>query len=326
MATNNNGHLLDSGGNPVVDFAWGNFPLQPNDVRSATVPTVVVAANAAQNVGWSGYSTYPSQRLDFTLDNHVVAETEHAGFPAYIVPKATAMVTAASANGTTVSYTAQNNFVAGQTVSVTGLTTSAFNLSSVTVATANAVRFTVTNAATGTAVTGATGKAFDPTDITDGSYVSGTAYVTVPNVVGQTVALATDALLDAELGTLTVASAYTPAVTSVALTTNVATLLTGAAHGFAVGDIVVIAGLVDVSAAHYSDLNGTHTLTTGTTASTLKFAQTHTDLTVNTTTALSSATAKVAAKNGLVFSQSPAAGATTTTVGAAVTITPYYAS
>jgi len=33
MATNNDGHLLDSAGNVVVDFVWGNMPLQPNDVR-----------------------------------------------------------------------------------------------------------------------------------------------------------------------------------------------------------------------------------------------------------------------------------------------------
>ena len=43
MATNENGNLIDSGRtqadgtvidqNVVVDFVWGNFPLQPNDDR-----------------------------------------------------------------------------------------------------------------------------------------------------------------------------------------------------------------------------------------------------------------------------------------------------
>jgi hypothetical protein len=61
MATNNNGHLLDSAGNVVVDFVWGNFPLQPNDVRPDTV----------------------AGRLDYALDNHVIAETAWNGYPLY---------------------------------------------------------------------------------------------------------------------------------------------------------------------------------------------------------------------------------------------------
>lgn len=71
----------------------------------------------------------------------------------------TATVTAASSNGTTVTYTAANRFSAGQVVSITGLTTTAFNLANVTIASATTSQFTVTNAATGTAVTGATGVA-----------------------------------------------------------------------------------------------------------------------------------------------------------------------
>jgi len=71
----------------------------------------------------------------------------------------TVTVTAASSNGTTVTYTANNNFTPGQSVSITGLSTNAFNLQNVTVATANTTQFTVTSSATGTAVTGATGSA-----------------------------------------------------------------------------------------------------------------------------------------------------------------------
>lgn len=71
----------------------------------------------------------------------------------------TATVTAASSNGTTVTYTAANRFSAGQVVSITGLSTAAFNLANVTIASATISQFTVTNAATGTAVTGATGVA-----------------------------------------------------------------------------------------------------------------------------------------------------------------------
>jgi len=71
----------------------------------------------------------------------------------------TATVTAASAATGTVTYTANNTFSAGQTVTITGLSTSAFNLSGVTIASATSSQFTVTNAATGTAVTGASATA-----------------------------------------------------------------------------------------------------------------------------------------------------------------------
>lgn len=57
MATNNNGHLVDDKGNVVVDFVWGNFPMQPNDDRTT--------------------------RLDYALDNHVIAETGWNGYPLY---------------------------------------------------------------------------------------------------------------------------------------------------------------------------------------------------------------------------------------------------
>jgi len=61
MATNNNGHLLDDAGNVVVDFVWGNFPLQPNDVRPDTA----------------------TGRLDFALSNHTTAEGGWNGYPLF---------------------------------------------------------------------------------------------------------------------------------------------------------------------------------------------------------------------------------------------------
>lgn len=61
MTTNQNGHLLDSRGNVAVDFVWGSFPLQPNDVRRD---------NGGSN-------------LDYTLDNHVIAESAYGGYPQF---------------------------------------------------------------------------------------------------------------------------------------------------------------------------------------------------------------------------------------------------
>jgi phage tail sheath protein FI len=71
----------------------------------------------------------------------------------------TATVTAASATSGTITYTATNTFTVGQTVTITGLSTTAFNLSNVTIASRTGSQFTVTSAATGTAVTGASATA-----------------------------------------------------------------------------------------------------------------------------------------------------------------------
>ena len=61
MATNENGNLLDTAGNVAVDFVWGNFPLQPNDVRE-------------ENGG---------ELLDADLDNHSIAYEGWNGYPLY---------------------------------------------------------------------------------------------------------------------------------------------------------------------------------------------------------------------------------------------------
>jgi hypothetical protein len=61
MATNQNGHLVDDSGNVVVDFVWGNFPTQPNDVRVENGGTV----------------------LDYTLDSHNIVEDGWNGYPLY---------------------------------------------------------------------------------------------------------------------------------------------------------------------------------------------------------------------------------------------------
>ena len=75
----------------------------------------------------------------------------------------TATITAATRNGTTITYTAVNNFYAGQTVTVTGVIStgntggtagSGFNLTSAIVATATSTQFTVTNALSDTYTSG----------------------------------------------------------------------------------------------------------------------------------------------------------------------------
>jgi hypothetical protein len=61
MATNQNNHLLDDAGNVAVDFVWGNFPMQPNDVRRD---------NGGDN-------------LDYTKDSHNIVEDGWNGYPLY---------------------------------------------------------------------------------------------------------------------------------------------------------------------------------------------------------------------------------------------------
>ena len=61
-------------------------------------------------------------------------------------------VTNVSGNGTTVTYTCNNNFVAGDRVSIIDVVPAAYNLTNVAVATASSTQFTVTNSATGTFV------------------------------------------------------------------------------------------------------------------------------------------------------------------------------
>ena len=146
--------------------------------------------------------------------------------------------------------------------------------------------------------------------------VGSTNYVLVPSVIGLATASAQDALKDAGLGTITVASAVTPAVSNVALTSNVATITTSAAHGYAVGDSVVIAGLTTTA------LNGTYTIASVPSTVTFTFAKT----TSNIPSASDSGTAKVAAKAGKIKTQSVAAGQSSVAPGTAITITPYFAS
>ena len=246
MATNNNGNLLDSASNVFVDFVWGNFPMQPNDERTSsadytTAPsTVVSAANATGNYGWSGYTVYPSSRLNPTLSNHAVDESAYAGFPAF-------------ASG-------------------------------------------------------------------DGAYISGVAYINVPNVIGLTTANAVDALRDAgyEAASITTASATANAVstiTAVARTGTTATITsTGAGAKYPVGTQITVASL----AAPDTALNGTFTVT-AVAANTVSY-------TTDTSGALSTGSLSVAGLSGVagtIKTQSVAAGTASVASTATITITPH---
>lgn len=59
MATNENGNLLDSAGNVAVDFVWGNFPLQPNDVREENGGSLLAPTLDNHRIAYEGWNGYP---------------------------------------------------------------------------------------------------------------------------------------------------------------------------------------------------------------------------------------------------------------------------
>ena len=324
--TNNDGHATDSAGNLVVDYVWGNYPLQPNDERRASVSntggstydaqwsatTLVASANLAYGDVAVAVGNNPSRTVN--MDNHVRAETGWASYPRFAsTHQAVYLITQASGDGTTQTYTAPNNFLkAGDTVNITGTGLDGTNL---TVATANRYTFTVSASGTGSYINiSGTARYTDELTANDGAYIAGVAYVVVPNVVGLATASATDAMNDAEL-VPTTASAVTPAISNVALTSNVVTITTAAAHGYAAGDSATIAAVTNTA------VNGTFTLLTAS-ASTLTYALTH----GNISSGADTGTVKVAARAGTIKTQSVAAGASSIAAGTAVTITPYFAS
>ena len=119
---------------PIVAFG---------DSFVSTVPAIkrVGTKLQARLADDSGYATWEGP-----LNSNAVS--------AIALPTA-ATVTAATGDGTTVTYTAANTFSVGQVVSITGLTTttgSSLNLANQTIATVSSTQFTVTNSTVGTAV------------------------------------------------------------------------------------------------------------------------------------------------------------------------------
>ena len=335
MASNNNAHTLDTAGSPAVDFVWGNFPLQPNDQRTETAASNI--GGSTGDTGWSATTQVTGARLEFagiskTLNNgitqtvpvvHELDETGYSGYPSFTPGAGNYIVTAVSGNGTTVTYTSQNKLAAGDTVNITGLSGSAYNLSSATVATADALKFTVTDSANAGLITGQYGKVQSTTALTgaDGAYIAGVAYIDVPNVLGLTTALAVDALKDAGYATanITTAAAATNTAKTVTAAARAAgsNLLvftaSGAGAAYGVGTKVTVSAFTGGDAV----LNGTYTVVDNAT-NTFTVATTATTL-----VSLSAQTASVVGVTGTIKTQSTAAGAASQALSATITVTPW---
>jgi len=307
----------DSSGQQAVDFVWGNFPMQPNDDRAAAITPANIGGSTG-DYSWAATTRVAADRLDAALDNHANAEAGWSGYPAYTAGTGNYIITAVSGNGTTVTYTSQNSLAVGDSVNITGLSVGAYNLSAATVATANALSFTVTNAANGGAITGQYGKVQLTTALTaaDGA---GIGYINVPNVLGATTAVALDALKDAgyETANITTATAATNAAGVVTAASRTAgsgvTTITDASHGFVTGNKVTLSS-VDAT------VNGTYTVTRLTDNT---FTVTTTATTVLALTGLTGAVVAVA---GTIKSQSVAAGTASVATTATITITPWAAA
>lgn len=390
---NNVGDPTDSSGQIAVDFAWGNFPIQPNDDRAGSVTNnggvitgvVTAASNGATNIttytvtsntipvgayvkvsglsnwkfnvdnakiltststqitvlnatangesdetgatgavttegdySWSRATQVASARLDAALDNHAIVEAGYAGYPSYTAAEGNYIVTAATGNGTTVTYTSQNFLAAGQTVNITGLTASAYNLSGVTVASSNATSFTVTNSANAGLITGQTGKVQSTTaaSAADGA---GIGNILVPNVLGLTTALALDGLRDRgfELANITNTTGVTNTATqptriNVTSTKAATVYVSGGTSTWPVGTIVTIASGTGIPTALVGDWT-----VTGGSGSTLVIAGS--GWTVADTGSITPGT-KLTGKSGTVKTQSEIAGASVSTTGT-ITIT-----
>lgn len=107
----NSGHALDTSGNVQVDFVWGNFPTQPNDLRTtntdtttATTTTDAVTGGSKRIVpgksvhsdalgGWNGYPLFtPNDKGFFT-------GTAYSYTPYIVVPNVVGLVLADAKDG-----------------------------------------------------------------------------------------------------------------------------------------------------------------------------------------------------------------------------------
>ena len=129
--SNSNGALIVSGGVGIAKntFIGGNLTIDGNFTVGGTTTTV-----NATNLSVADNMIYLNNGSEATITNVV-------------------------GNGTTITYTANNNYTAGMSVTITGTNIAGYNLTNATIATVSATQFTVTNAATGTYTSGGLARA-----------------------------------------------------------------------------------------------------------------------------------------------------------------------
>lgn len=193
MATNENGNLVDDAGNVVVDFVWGNVPMQPNDDREenaqawATDPLLDPALDnhSIAYEGWNGYPLYNpgeegAEGAGYIVVPSVIGQTtanatdilEDAGLVVTVgsaVTNAASTITAVARTGTAATITSSGagaKYPVGTRITVAGLASPDTALNgtwTVTATATNTVSFTTTTSGSlstsGLSVVGLTGVA-----------------------------------------------------------------------------------------------------------------------------------------------------------------------
>jgi hypothetical protein len=302
MPIRDSGYKQATSGNVAVDFVFGNLPGQTNDDRSGTATNYKTPAaygatgGGSGDIGWgttTDFAAAPITTSDFSTTANALTLTAPAGnhvnivngwdnYPLFTAPGKTgtgynpaqylyATITAISANGTTITVTAKNNFTAGQSVALSGLykystytdsngnvqtgaptytldsklnpVASEFNLSGLTIATASATGFTITNSTTGTALTNVAGLATV-------TIAASSSTATVPTLTGFTEVEADRLLNNADFdnGSVTYVTAGATDVDLVATGITAASATGGTvtytvANNFTAGQVVNIFGL-----------------------------------------------------------------------------------
>jgi hypothetical protein len=140
---------LDTGNRNAGLFALGLSLLGSSDVLGTYTPFTTLTkmpTTDVKRISIRRGRTREDQQIQpgtmiMTMDN-----TSGSYDPEF---RKSALITAASGNGTTVTYTSNNNLSVGDVVTIINLSATALNLATVTVASRTSTQFTVTNSATG---------------------------------------------------------------------------------------------------------------------------------------------------------------------------------
>ena len=214
----------------------GTFSITMNEVGRTMSPL------SGQKILISDVSVVsgPNYNGKWVIDNTIQVSEDVAATISVKVADSVADVTAARVDGGSIRYAAWNDFVIGQTISITGAATAAFNLADVQVTAVKSVEAAVSQVVTtGTDVTYYVSEEFEV-----GDYVTIRRIASVGNELAQ--ANLRYNLTNKVISTVGVDEATINSVVCNAPAADLITYQTSSAHGFSVGDYVTISGVVNV--------------------------------------------------------------------------------
>ena len=118
---------------------------------------IILNKQLTSNIGYLNFKsiTYPLLSSGYKIQVTGIDATFNGTYNINSIQPLQSIITNVSASTGTITYTATNSFTVGETVVITGVSPSAYNITGV-VATASGSQFTITNAATGAYVSGGT--------------------------------------------------------------------------------------------------------------------------------------------------------------------------